>query len=55
MAARKDGQSSGADEPPMTASGRNIIGGEINRNKQYPQCGFAPIEVAETPTVCGAL
>ena len=31
----------------MTACGGNFIGGEINRNKQSPQCGVAPIEVAE--------
>ena len=31
----------------MTASGGNVIGGEIIRNKQSPQCGVAPIEDAE--------
>jgi hypothetical protein len=31
----------------MTACGGNIIGCEIIRNKQCPQCGLAPIEDAE--------
>ena len=35
------------DEPPMTAYGGNLIGGEISRNKQCPQSGLAPIEAAE--------
>jgi len=35
------------DEPPMTASGGNIIDGEISRNKQSPQCGVAPSEAAD--------
>ena len=36
------------DEPPMTACGGNLIGGEISRNKQCPLCGLAPIEAAES-------
>ena len=36
-----------ADEPPMTASGGNLIGGEIRRNEQCPLCGLATIEPAE--------
>ncbi len=35
------------DEPPMTASGGNLIGGEISRNEQCPLCGLATIEAAE--------
>lgn len=31
----------------MTASGGNFIGSEVKRNKQSPQCGVAPIELAE--------
>ena len=31
----------------MTASGGNLIGSEVNRNKRAPQCGVAPIEVAD--------
>ena len=31
----------------MTAGGGNLIGSEVNRNKRAPQCGVAPIEVAE--------
>ena len=33
-------------EPLTTASGGNLVRGEVNRNKQAPQCGVAPIEVA---------
>ncbi len=29
-----------------TTSGGNVVKGEINRNKQAPQRGVAPIEVA---------
>ena len=36
-----------ADEPPATAGGRNIAGGEINRNERSPRWGVAKIEVAE--------
>jgi len=36
-------------EPLTTASGGSFVRGEINRNKQAPQCGVAPIEVAEEP------
>ena len=35
------------DEPPPTASGGYFGGGEINRNKRSPQCGAAPIEIAD--------
>ena len=35
------------DEPPMTACGGNLIGGEIIRNEQCPLCGLATIEDAE--------
>ena len=31
----------------MTAGGGSIIGGEISRNKQSPQCGVALIEAAD--------
>ena len=31
----------------MTAGGGNLIGSELNRNKRSPQCGAAPIEIAE--------
>ena len=31
----------------MTASGGNLIGSEINRNKRAPLWGVAPIEVAD--------
>jgi hypothetical protein len=31
----------------MTASGGNLIGGEIRRNEQCPLCGLATIEPAE--------
>ena len=34
-------------EAPTTASGGNIVGAEVNRNKRAPQCGVAPIEVAD--------
>ena len=33
--------------PPRTASGGNLVGGNLTRNKQAPQCGAAPIESAE--------
>ncbi len=36
-----------AGEPPTTASGRSIVGGEVNRNERAPQCGAATIEVAD--------
>ncbi|QTE73231.1 ammonium transporter [Clostridiales bacterium FE2010] len=36
-------------EPSATASGGYFAEGEVNRNKQAPQCGAAPIEVAEKP------
>ena len=35
------------DEPPMTACGGNLIGGEIKRNEQCPLCGLATIELAD--------
>ena len=35
------------DEPLMTASGGNLIRGEIHRNERAPQCGVAKIEEAE--------
>ena len=34
-------------EAPTTASGGNFVGAEVNRNKRAPQCGVAPIEVAD--------
>ncbi|MCR4886346.1 MAG: hypothetical protein K5919_05470, partial [Clostridiales bacterium] len=34
------------DEPPMTACGGNLIGGEIIRNEQCPLCGLATFEDA---------
>ena len=40
-----------ADEPPMTASGGNFIGGEIRRNEQCPLCGLATIEPAERAAI----
>ena len=40
-----------ADEPPMTASGGNLIGGEIRRNEQCPLCGLATIEPAERAAI----
>ena len=36
------------DEPPIPASGRNRIGGEIKRNEQSPLWGVATIELADT-------
>ena len=33
-------------EEPMTSSGGNLIGSEVNRNKWSPQCGATSIEVA---------
>ncbi len=39
----------GEGEPLRTASGRNFVGGEVNRNKWSPQCGATPIEVADIP------
>ena len=30
--------------PPRTASGGNLVGGNLTRNKQAPQCGAAPID-----------
>ena len=33
-------------EEPMTASGGNLIGSEVNRNKQSTQWVAAPIEIA---------
>ena len=33
-------------EGPMTSSGGNLIGSEVNRNKWSPQCGATSIEVA---------
>ena len=33
-------------EPLTTATGGNLVRGEVNRNKQAPQYGVAPIEVA---------
>ena len=33
-------------EPPTTAGGRSLVGGEVNRNERSPQCGVATIEVA---------
>ena len=32
----------------MTASGGNFIDPEVKRNKRSPQCGVAPIELAES-------
>ena len=37
----------GVGEPLSTASGGNLERGEVNRNKRSPQCGAAPIEIAE--------
>ena len=34
-------------EAPTTASGGHFVGAEVNRNKRAPQCGVAPIEVAD--------
>ena len=34
-------------EEPMTASGRNLIGSEVNRSKRAAQWAVAPTEVAE--------
>ncbi|MDO5327154.1 MAG: hypothetical protein Q4G00_10600, partial [Clostridia bacterium] len=36
------------DEPPIPASGRNRIDGEIKRNEQSPLWGVATIELADT-------
>ena len=33
----------------MTASGRNLINPEVNRNERAPQCGVATIEIADEP------
>ena len=41
------GAKRGEGEPPRTASGRNFVGGEVNRNERAPQWGVATIEVAE--------
>ena len=38
-------------EPSMTACGRNFIGGEVTRNKRFPQWGAASIEGAEAVAV----
>ena len=35
-------------EAPTSAGGGNYVGAEVNRNKRAPQCGVAPIEVAES-------
>ncbi len=43
------------DEPPMTACGGNIIGGEISRNKQCPLCGLALIEAADRSPLAQSL
>ena len=37
-------------EPLSTAGGGNLERGEVNRNKQSPQCGVAQIEVADIAT-----
>ena len=34
-------------EPLTTASGRNFVRGEVNRNKRAPQCGVLPRAVRE--------
>ena len=34
-------------KPLMTDSVGNLIRGELNRNKQSPQCGVALIEIAD--------
>ena len=34
-------------EPLTTAGGGSFVRGEVNRNKRSPQCGVAPIEVAD--------
>ncbi len=41
-------------KPPRTASGGNLVGGFLMRNKRSPRCGVAPIEhagVGSSPTV----
>ncbi len=40
-------RSGSRDEPPMTACGGNLIGGEIKRNEQSPLWGVATIEAAD--------
>ena len=39
-------------EPPTTAGGRNLVGGEVIRNKRSPQWGAALIEDADADRGC---